>query len=225
MLNKDMGRLFSYKIASDSGFAPCPFGGFISLATCKPKIRQYKNIGDWIAGFTSIQLDKKYRNNIQMIYLMKIEKKVSFKDYWNDNEYSIKKPNNNSDTCIKKIGDNYYKPIMLNHASYLDYEIMPNLHHNSSNKEKDTSGIYVLISKEFYYFGKSPISIPQSIHPDVPKAQSAHGSETKDENRKQSFLDFIKGNYKIGIYNQPHRWEKMFGNDDSWRSDENYIKS
>jgi len=219
-----MGRLFSYKLVADTGFAPCPFGGFISLGTCKPQIRKYKNVGDWIAGFTSIRLDEKYRNNNRMIYLIKIEEKILFKDYWNNEKYAIKKPKNNPEFFIERIGDNYYKTIASNPISYLDYEIIPNLHHKSSNQEKDLSGIYVLISKIFYYFGKSPISIPLNIHPDIPKGQAGSGVETKDEGRKQAFLDFMEKNYRIGIYDQPHRWEEYFMNDSSWRLDENYIE-
>lgn len=50
-------RLFSYKLTNDSGFAPNPFAGVMTLAACKPKIRLCKMPGDWIAGFTSGQLD------------------------------------------------------------------------------------------------------------------------------------------------------------------------
>ena len=220
-----MGKLFSYKLTRDTGFAPCPFGGFISLGTCKPKIRQYKNIDDWIAGFTSIELDKKYRDNIRMIFLMKIERKVTFDEYWNSKEFSIKKPNKNSVNIIERVGDNYYKPVVKNPLSHRDYKQIPNLHHDSSNQKKDISGIYVLISKEFYYFGQSPILIPYNIHPDVPKYQAGHGVETKDIIRRQAFLDYMKSNYKIGIYDRPHSWEKMFSDNDTWRLDENYIES
>jgi Nucleotide modification associated domain 2 len=49
-------RLFSYKMTNDSGFAPNPFWGRLTLATCKPEIRKAKRVGDWIAGFTSREL-------------------------------------------------------------------------------------------------------------------------------------------------------------------------
>ena len=50
-------RLFSYKLTNDSGFAPNPFFGTLSLACCKPEIRENRTIGDYIAGFTSNTLD------------------------------------------------------------------------------------------------------------------------------------------------------------------------
>jgi hypothetical protein len=50
--------LVSYKMTHDSGFAPNPFHGYLTLATCKPGIRRSgsRRVGDWIAGFTSAAL-------------------------------------------------------------------------------------------------------------------------------------------------------------------------
>lgn len=45
-------NLYSYVITRDYGFAPNPFWGICSLATCKPQIRQRALKGDWIAGFS-----------------------------------------------------------------------------------------------------------------------------------------------------------------------------
>lgn len=38
-------RLFAYKMTHDTGFAPNPFWGYLTLATCKPKIREKKRRG------------------------------------------------------------------------------------------------------------------------------------------------------------------------------------
>ncbi|MFH1865797.1 MAG: hypothetical protein ABIK85_07930, partial [Candidatus Eisenbacteria bacterium] len=38
-------RLFSYIVARDYGFAPNPFCGVCTLATCKPKIRESASVG------------------------------------------------------------------------------------------------------------------------------------------------------------------------------------
>ena len=51
-----MCRLFSFKITRDTGFAPNPFWGRLTLATCKPRIRASKRPSNWIAGFTSRSL-------------------------------------------------------------------------------------------------------------------------------------------------------------------------
>lgn len=39
-------KLFSYVVAREYGFAPNPFFGWCTLATCKPKIRVTAEVGD-----------------------------------------------------------------------------------------------------------------------------------------------------------------------------------
>src|SRR5712692_10528871 len=43
-------KLYSYVVARDYGFAPNPFFGFCTLATCKPEIRKAAAIDDWVIG-------------------------------------------------------------------------------------------------------------------------------------------------------------------------------
>ena len=214
-------RLFSYKMTHDTGFAPNPFGGILTLATCKPKIRECKKIGDWVAGFTSGQLNSDKVGNEKLIYLMQVTDKIPFKEYWNDSKYEKRKPNPDSPIIIGKRGDNIYKPIEENPTTFSDFELIPNPNHTENNKEKDLSGKYVLISNIFYYFGSVPIIIPENIKPIVPNGQSSHGSRTYDNRIINDFLSYIKTNYKMGMHSHPHSW---FKNDLSWKNDESYIK-
>lgn len=46
-----MSRIFRYKLVTDAGMAPCPKGGLLTLATCKPGIRASAGKGDWVIGF------------------------------------------------------------------------------------------------------------------------------------------------------------------------------
>lgn len=46
-------RFYSYVIPRDYGFAPNPYFGYCTLATCKQKIRKNAQIGDWIGAFGS----------------------------------------------------------------------------------------------------------------------------------------------------------------------------
>ena len=43
-------KLYSYVMIYDTGFAPNPFWGYCTLATCKPGIRRPAEQGDWIIG-------------------------------------------------------------------------------------------------------------------------------------------------------------------------------
>lgn len=45
-----MSRIFRYVLVHDSGMAPHPWEGMISLATCKPQVRQNAKVGEWVMG-------------------------------------------------------------------------------------------------------------------------------------------------------------------------------
>ena len=49
--------LFSYVVRSDGGFAPNPFFGYCTLATCKPRIRKGALVGDWIVSELAVPLE------------------------------------------------------------------------------------------------------------------------------------------------------------------------
>lgn len=80
---------FRYKLEHDYGFAPNPFHGTMSLATCKSGIRKNKNlrIGDWIIGLGS----KAMGNIHHLVYAMKLEEKITFDQYWIDPRFQCKK--------------------------------------------------------------------------------------------------------------------------------------
>ena len=70
-----MRVLYSYVVAYDSGFAPNPFNGFCTLATCKPEIRKRANIGDWIIGTGSHR--EGVRRGGFLVYAMRVEEALS----------------------------------------------------------------------------------------------------------------------------------------------------
>jgi hypothetical protein len=49
-----MARIYSYVVRYDSGFAPNPFYGYCTLATCKPDIRRGAEVGDLVAAATTV---------------------------------------------------------------------------------------------------------------------------------------------------------------------------
>jgi hypothetical protein len=46
-------KLYRYIVDHDTGFAPNPYHGYCTLATCKQTIRKTVRIGDWILGLSS----------------------------------------------------------------------------------------------------------------------------------------------------------------------------
>ncbi|CAM3301696.1 MULTISPECIES: hypothetical protein [Enterobacteriaceae] len=156
MLIEKNSYLYAYSITRDFGFAPNPFHGVCTLATCKPRIRKAANIGDWILGIGGANLKSVKK---KCILLMKVTEKISFNDYWEDNRFAIKKPARNG-SHVQILGDNIY------HQDDNNDWIQEDSHHsnadgsfNMTNLERDTRTDKVLISRHFYYFGDKAVDV------------------------------------------------------------------
>lgn len=156
MLIEPNSYLYAYAITRDFGFAPNPFHGSCTLATCKPRIRKSANVGDWVLGIGGAKLKSVQR---KCIVLMKITEKTTFNEYWKDPRFSIKKPARNG-SHVQMLGDNIY------HQDDNNEWIQEDSHHSNSdgsfnmtNLRTDTSSDQVLISDHFYYFGDKAIAI------------------------------------------------------------------
>ena len=149
--------LYSYPITRDFGFAPNPFHGYCTLATCKPDIRKSAKIGDWVMGVGGSTLPSVKR---KCIYLMKITDKLSFSQYWQDARFSLKKPVRNG-SRVQMLGDNIY------HRDENGDWIQEDSHHskadgsiNPINLRRDTGRCeQVLVSDNFLYFGTDAFPI------------------------------------------------------------------
>jgi len=150
-------ELLSYVVARDYGFAPNPFFGYCTLATCKPKVRQHASIGDWVVGTGA-----KTRYNLRgfLIFAMKVDVEMDFDSYWSDPRFLCKRPTQNG--SLKQLyGDNIYhqqdgKWIQIDSHHSLDTG-QPNPH----NVEHDTSVNRLLISQKFVYYGMDAPRIPE----------------------------------------------------------------
>lgn len=74
-----MARIHSYVVRYDSGFAPNPFYGYCTLATCKPNIRKGADIGDWVVGSGSN--DRNVRRGGHLVYAMRVTETMTFDEY------------------------------------------------------------------------------------------------------------------------------------------------
>jgi hypothetical protein len=242
-MENNMTRLYCYKMTNDSGFAPNPFWGRLTLATCKPKIRQAKRVGDWIAGFTSRQLNGDSIGNERLIYLMKVSEKLTVAEYFLDKRFKTKIPSaecvgrsaveascarkrsvgirvNNAVNCA---GDNIYRPMRANSSEPGDFEQLPNPSHwdgvkrgeTGAMQRRDISGGFVLVADEFVYFGKKAQDVSAAFRPEVPRGQSASGSITHDSRRAEHFIDYVLTNAAgARIISMPSKWPE---GDESWR--------
>lgn len=143
-------RTYMYVVDRDFGFAPNPFHGFCTLATCKPVIRRCARTGDWVIGMGGSRLNASGR----CIFAIRVEDCLTFDDYWSDSRFLAKRPIRNGSRKMM-VGDNIYHRLATNapwqqedsHHSLPDGQ--PNLH----NMEKDTQTNRVLVSRHFLYFG------------------------------------------------------------------------
>lgn len=160
-------KIYSYVIEHDFGLAPNPFGGYCTLAVCKPKIRKSKNlkIGDWVIGTGSKAIENiSGRGYIgKLIYAMEVNEIIPFQQYWIDERFQYKKPNMNG--SLQSIyGDNiYHKDADGNWIQSDSAHSFENGLTNEIHLKKDISGENVIISENFYYFGDVAPSVPQSL--------------------------------------------------------------
>ena len=146
--------LYGYKMTHDTEFAPNIDYGVLTLATCKPRIRKCAKEGYWISGWTSNDVQGKQKKfsfedeDQRLIYIAKVSEVMLIKEYWR--QYPDKRPKKLSDGTYDK-GDNIYEPVDREGSRYNQ---LPNGGgHTENNKERDLSGLNVLICKEYYYFG------------------------------------------------------------------------
>jgi hypothetical protein len=192
--------LYSYKMTDDSGFAPNPFFKIMTLATCKPQIRESKKLGVYIAGFTSNDLCNEKVGFERMVFIMKVTAKIDFNTYYHDQEYRCKRPS--PESRITKSGDNIYHTI---NGKYIQER---NFFHKQKNIEHDLKSNMVLISKNFFYFGSGAIPINQ-FKIKVPTFQSSQGYCTDDRKEISRLWNFLENNYnKNCLINPPHFWDE-----------------
>ena len=182
-------RLHSYIVEHDLGFAPNPFHGLCTLATCKPLIRKYAVVGDYVMG-TGAKSKKREQQN-KIIYLMRIGCIINFDRYWADPQFARKKPVMNG-SVVQRYGDNIY------HRDFTTSDwIQEDSFHSREggqvhrvNLETDTGTTdNVLIGDQFIYWGGEGPLIPSEFGQMVQKTQGHRSRD--DENEIKAFLNWI----------------------------------
>lgn len=149
-----------YVVDRDFGFAPNPFHGYCTLATCMPRIRAKAQVGDWVIGMGGSRLKATGR----CIYAMRVTETPSFDEYWASRTYFDKRPVRNG-SSVMMVGDNiYYRDSHGESWHQLDsHHSNPDGTPNPLNLNKDTSANRVLVSCDFFYFGEAAPEIPSGL--------------------------------------------------------------
>ncbi len=198
-------RLFSYVVARDYGFAPNPFFGFCTLATCKPKIRQTASTGDWIIGTGS----SKYGRQGFLIFAMRVTETMTFNEYWDDDRFRRKKPNMMG-SMKQAFGDNiYFKDDVgrwHQENSHHSYDTGLNNPHNIRN---DTKADRVLCSTDYAFWGGSGPKIPEEFRnfrgKDICCPMQGHKCRFPDD-LVDRFVEWIRSLNQNGYCDAPIEW-------------------
>lgn len=201
-----VAKVYLYVVDRDFGFAPNPFHGICTLATCKPRIRSVAMAGDWIVGVGGAAL----KATGCCIYFMQVTGSVSFNEYWSHPDFQCKRPARNG-SKIAMLGDNIY-----HRQSERDRWTQENSHHSNedgtpewSNVGNDTGADRVLFSNRFVYFGREAVKIPNSIFDEI-DYKNGRGHRTFYDWECASLLEWIQaiGNGKWNlVLADPHQFE------------------
>ena len=196
-------RLHSYVVKIDDGFAPNPFYGFCTLATCKPLIRRHAKVGDWILGTGSKQKGREGT----LVYAMRVTDIMTYDSYWADPRFEEKKPNLYR-SIRKSRGDNVYHrdkqngEWMQEDSCHSSVEGTPDQNHIS----RDTKSTNVLISDDFVYRGGGPaLSIPEFKGKNVCHEGIGH-TNNFDKVTVEAFIEWVRSLDEWGYCNDPLEW-------------------
>jgi len=144
----------------DFGFAPNPFEGFCTLATCKPDIREAADEGDLVVACGSA------KNGFygKVICAFRVGGKRTFQEYWDDPRFERKRALLGL-SKRRAYGDNIY------HHDPDGQWIQEDSHHsllngglNQANLAQDTQSDNVLWSDDFIYWGRNAPQIPANFN-------------------------------------------------------------
>lgn len=190
-------KYYSYVIPRDYGFAPNPYFGYCTLATCKPRIRKSARVGDWIAAYGGARTEV----HKKLVVLMNVDEILTFDQYWNDKRFVKKRPVfNRSISCM--YGDNIYHHVGEKWTQELSHHSMADGSINYLNLNRDTQADRVLVAKQFYYFGNNAIEIPKEFG--VLIGSGRNHRNFHDEKIIHKFINFMNENFETGIHGVPY---------------------
>lgn len=198
-------RIYSYVVARDYGFAPNPFSGYCTLATCKPAIRRGARIGDLVVG-----VSPRDRGN-RLVFAMRVEETLTFDEYWRDGRFASKKPFL-SGSLKQAFGDNIYR---LGEGGVW---VQADSHHsyaggapNQANIDRDTSADRVLIGQNFSYYGSAAVEVPVEVRRegliDICEPGRGHRVNFPDALVKR-FVSWLEAHTETGVWGDPAAWRR-----------------
>lgn len=206
-----MNKVMGYKMTHDTGFAPNPFHGALTLATCKPAVRRTRSKGDWVAGFASKALVQNARDNGMtipfggLVYLMQVtEEPLELAAYFSDPRFLKKRPKLDARDLQVRFGDNIYKRDV-----HGDYQQCRNNSHGVDAMPIDVGGVNALVSSRFWYFGRNCFVPPGGwkvlLGTDLSSGRTFY---CPDQFKERVLNLFDEMGVKPGIHGDPCMWDE-----------------
>lgn len=152
--------LYSYVVRYDSGFAPNPFYGYCTLATCKPGIRNAAQIGDWVVGCGSAARGVNLGG--RLVYSMRITEILSTAAYWQGARFTKKRPMRRG-SRKQSCGDNIYYPTDDGWGQLDSFHSRPDGTPDPQHIARDTGTNRILVSTDYAYFGGDAPKFPAAL--------------------------------------------------------------
>ena len=201
-------KLYTYVVQHDFAFAPNPFYGYCTLATCKPDIRRVAPIGSYIVGTGCAAR----RRRGHLVYYMKVSEALTFDAYWNDERFREKRPFLNGNR-MRAFGDNIYhrKTVGNGWIQESSYHSLHSGKANPVNVTTDTRTDRVLIGTEFAYWGGAGPVIPDQFRAyEDGDICAARGHRVNfPEGLPVSFMAWVQGLGCQGVVGRPFEWSKL----------------
>ena len=201
--------LFSYIVRYDSGFAPNPFHGYCTLATCKPGIRRHAQLGDWLVGTGSNA--RAVRRGGYLVYAMRVTEVLSTEEYWADGRFEGKKPDMYYN-WIAASGDNIYEPIGRGQWRQLSsYHSADDGSPSEAHTARDTRVKRILVSDDFIYFGAEGTELPARFRDGGEQNLLRSRRNYQRERREEvvaAFEDWFRSLGVQGFQGKPWDWMK-----------------
>jgi len=197
--------VFSYIVRYEVGFAPNPFHGMCTLATCKQEIRVKAKLDDWVIGTGS----KTNGGGGHIVFAMCVDEIVDFDTYWGDPRFGPKIPTMRGSRKQAYCDNIYHRDPS---GDWIQADSRHSLADGSANPGHiagDTKTDAVLIGREFVYFGGVGPAIP-------PDLRTGHGVDLVHDRPAHRCLfpgDLVQSTVTwvrslgTGIQGRPHDWK------------------
>jgi hypothetical protein len=201
-------KLHSYVVEHDYGFAPNPFYGVCTLATCKEFIRKYAAIGDYIIGTGCA----KRKRRGYLVYFMRTEEIMTFDEYWLDHRFQCKRPNLRG-SRMQAFGDNIYHTDVVTggwaqaNSVHSHRGGRPNI----LNITTDTKSSRVMISRHFTYWGGSGPLIPAGFRSfeGLDVCAKRYHKNRFPEHMATQFVAWLESLGAHGYQGEPLEWARI----------------